>query len=157
MTSHQRYSVSNYRQLHCWFNRFFKCTSKNTSKLRVTGFCEGIPPISGGFPSQGSSSAVNVSIWWRHHGCQNANFQYRMLVSAQGMYTPSFMLFFSLQGFSGSRGKQTICLPGNAEFRSNKASAVPPDALNPCVNRPSAVTAFTIWYVGYWCFNSMHK
>ena len=37
------------------------------SKLRVTGLCEGNPPVTGGFPSQTASNAENVSIWW-HRG-----------------------------------------------------------------------------------------
>ena len=41
---------------------------KKTSKLRITGICEGNPPVTGGFPSQRASNAENVSIWWRHHG-----------------------------------------------------------------------------------------
>ena len=34
-----------------------------TSKLRVTGLCEGNPPVTGGFPSQKASSTEKVSIW----------------------------------------------------------------------------------------------
>ena len=30
-------------------------------------FCEGNPPMTGGFPSQRASKAEDVSIWWRHH------------------------------------------------------------------------------------------
>ena len=41
--------------------------SKKTSKLRVTGLCEGNPPVTGEFPAQRVSNAKNVSIWWRHH------------------------------------------------------------------------------------------
>ena len=41
--------------------------SKNTSKLRVTGLCEGNSPVTGEFPAQRASNAENVSIWWRHH------------------------------------------------------------------------------------------
>ena len=40
---------------------------KKTPKLRVTGLCEGNPPVTDGFPSQRASNAENVSIWWRHH------------------------------------------------------------------------------------------
>ena len=40
---------------------------KKTSKLRITGICEGNPAVTGGFPSQRSNNAENVSIWWRHH------------------------------------------------------------------------------------------
>ena len=40
--------------------------SKKTSKLRVTGLCKGISPVTGEFPAQRASNAENVSIWWRH-------------------------------------------------------------------------------------------
>ena len=42
--------------------------SKKTSKLRVTGLCEGNSPVTGEFPAQRASNAENVSVWWRHHG-----------------------------------------------------------------------------------------
>ena len=41
--------------------------SKKTSKLRVTGLCEGNSPGTGEFPAQMASNAENVSTWWRHH------------------------------------------------------------------------------------------
>ena len=41
--------------------------SKKTSKLRVTGLCEGNSPVTGEFPAQKDSNAENVFIWWRHH------------------------------------------------------------------------------------------
>ena len=41
--------------------------SKKTSKLRVTGLCEGNSPVTGEFPAQRASNAENISIWWRHH------------------------------------------------------------------------------------------
>ena len=37
-----------------------------TSKLRVTGLCQGNSPVTGGFPSQKASNSGSVSIWWRH-------------------------------------------------------------------------------------------
>ena len=36
----ERDCVSNHRRLDCLLNRLFRCRSKKTSKLRVTGFCE---------------------------------------------------------------------------------------------------------------------
>ena len=42
--------------------------SKKIPKLRVTGLCEGNSPLTGEFPSQRTSNAKTVSIWWRHHG-----------------------------------------------------------------------------------------
>ena len=41
--------------------------SKKTSKLRVTGLCEGNSPVTGEFPTQRASNVGNVYIWWRHH------------------------------------------------------------------------------------------
>ena len=41
--------------------------SKKTSKLRVTGLCEGNSPVTGEFSAQRASNVENVSIWWRHH------------------------------------------------------------------------------------------
>ena len=38
----ERYSVSNHRHLNGLLNRLFRRRSKETSKLRVTGLCEGI-------------------------------------------------------------------------------------------------------------------
>ena len=55
----ERDGVSNHRRLLCWLNRLFWLRSKKTSKVRVTGLCEGKPPV--------TSNAENVSIWWRHH------------------------------------------------------------------------------------------
>ena len=45
----------------------FRRRSKKTSMLRVTGFCERDPSVTGGFPSQRANNAENVSIWWRLH------------------------------------------------------------------------------------------
>ena len=64
----KRNGVSNQRRLGCLLNRLFRSRLKKTSKLRVTGLCEGNPPVTGWFPSQRASNAENVSIWWRHHG-----------------------------------------------------------------------------------------
>ena len=41
--------------------------SKKTSKLRVTGLCEGNSPVTSEFPAQRASNTENVSIWWCHH------------------------------------------------------------------------------------------
>ena len=58
----ERNSVSNHRRLDCLLNRLFRCRSKKTSKLRVTGLCEGNSPVTGGFPTQRASDAKTVSI-----------------------------------------------------------------------------------------------
>ena len=57
--------VSNQRP--CLLNRLFKVQIKKTSKLRVTGLCEGNPAVTGDFPAQGANNAQNISIWWRHY------------------------------------------------------------------------------------------
>ena len=44
---------------------------KKTSKLRVTGLCEGNSLVTSEFPAQRASNAENVSIWWRFHVAQN--------------------------------------------------------------------------------------
>ena len=59
--------VSNHKHHDCTLNRLFGRISKKTSKLRVTGLCAGNPPVTGEFPTQRTSNAENVSIWWRHH------------------------------------------------------------------------------------------
>ena len=59
--------ASNHRRLDYLLNRLFRRRSKKISKLRVTGLCEGNPPVTGGFPSQRASNAENVSIWGPHH------------------------------------------------------------------------------------------
>ena len=61
-------SVSNHQPQDCILNRLFRCRSKKTSKLRVTGLCAGNSPGTDEFPAQMASYAENVSIWWRHHG-----------------------------------------------------------------------------------------
>ena len=62
-----RDGVSNQRRLDCLLNRLFRRRSKKTSKFCVTGLYEGNPLVSGGFPSQRTSNAKNVSNRWRHH------------------------------------------------------------------------------------------
>ena len=51
----------------CLLNCWFRCSSKKTSKLRVSGLCAGNSPVTGEFPAQWASNPENVSIWWRHH------------------------------------------------------------------------------------------
>ena len=65
----ERDGVSNHRRRDRLINRLFRRRSKTTSKLRVTGLCEGNSPVTGEFPAQRASNAEIVSIWWRHHVC----------------------------------------------------------------------------------------
>ena len=48
----ERDGVLNHRRLYCLFNRLFRRRSKKTSKLRVTGLCEGNSPMIGEFPAK---------------------------------------------------------------------------------------------------------
>ena len=52
--------VSNHQRLGCLFNRLFRRRSKKTSKLRITGLCEGNSPVTGVFPTQRASNVENV-------------------------------------------------------------------------------------------------
>ena len=45
---------------------YSRCISKKTSKLRITGLCEGNSPVAGDFHAHKASNAENVAIWWRH-------------------------------------------------------------------------------------------
>ena len=58
--------VSNHRRPDCLLNRLLRCRSTKTPKLRVTGLCEGNPPMTDAFLSQRSGNAKNVSVWKRH-------------------------------------------------------------------------------------------
>ena len=63
--------VSNHQPNDCLLNRLFRRWSKKTSKLRITGLCEGNSPVTGEFPPQRASNAEKVSVWWRNHGTIN--------------------------------------------------------------------------------------
>ena len=63
----ERDGVSNDRRLDCLLRRLFRRILKQTSKLRVTGLCEGNSPVTGEFPTQRATNAEIFSIWWRHH------------------------------------------------------------------------------------------
>ena len=48
----ERDGVSNRRRLDGLLNRLFRCESKKTSNLRLTGLCEGTLPVTSKFPSR---------------------------------------------------------------------------------------------------------
>ena len=66
-----RDSVSIHQPHDCFLNHLFRHRSKKTSKLHVTGLCAGNLPEADEFPTQMTSNAENVSIWWRHHELMN--------------------------------------------------------------------------------------
>ena len=45
----------------------------NTSKLCVTGLCEGNSLVTCEFPTQRGSDVENISIWWRHHALKQSS------------------------------------------------------------------------------------
>ena len=59
--------ASNHQPHDCLLNSLFRCRSKKTSKLCVTGLCAGNSPVTSEFPTQRVSNVENVSIWWCHH------------------------------------------------------------------------------------------
>ena len=64
----ERDGLSNHQPHDCFYSTVYsRRRSKKTSKLCVTGLCEGNSPVTGEFPTQRTSNAENVSIWWRHH------------------------------------------------------------------------------------------
>ena len=60
----ERDGVSHHWRIYRLLKILFMHRSKKTPKLRVTGLCEGNPPVSGGFPSLRDSNLEDVSIWW---------------------------------------------------------------------------------------------
>ena len=46
----EHYGVIKHQPHDCLLNRLFKAQIKETSKLRVTGLCEGISTVTGEFP-----------------------------------------------------------------------------------------------------------
>ena len=60
-------AVASHRRLDCLLSSLCGRKSKKTSKLYVTGLCEGNLLVTREFPAQRASVAENVSVWWRHH------------------------------------------------------------------------------------------
>ena len=104
-----RYSASNHQPRDCLLNRLFRHKPEKTSRLRVTGLCEGNSPVTSEFPAQRASNAENVSIWWRHHGgCVVGD----MICSRHSQFwttNPHLLhLLFQLTGLSPFACKHTI-------------------------------------------------
>ena len=74
--------ISNHQPHDCLLNRSFRRRSKKTSKLCVTGLCEGNSPV---IPAQRASNAKKVSISWRHH-------ERKMLESGREVTTRRFLV-----------------------------------------------------------------
>ena len=56
--------VSNNQTHDFLLNRLFRCRSKKTWKLRVTGLCEGNSPVAGEFPAQMASNVEKFPFHW---------------------------------------------------------------------------------------------
>ena len=58
---------SNHQPHDYLLSRLLRHRWKKTSKLRVTGLCQGNSLVTGEFCAQRASNAEKVFIWWRHH------------------------------------------------------------------------------------------
>ena len=65
--------ISNHQPHNCLLNPLFRCRSKETSDLRITGPWAGNSVATSEFPAQRASKAENVSIWWCHHDPEHVN------------------------------------------------------------------------------------
>ena len=61
-----RDGISIHQPHYCLFNPLFNHRWMKTSKLRVTGLCDGNSWGTGEFPAQRANNTENVSIWWHH-------------------------------------------------------------------------------------------
>ena len=62
MTSLERHSISNHRQIQSVVKSLFKLSSKKTSKVRIIGLCEGNPPVTGGKWFQAMTSSCRLCL-----------------------------------------------------------------------------------------------
>ena len=88
----ERDGISNHQLLDCLLNCLFRCMSKKTPKLHITGLCEGNSPVTGEFPAQRSSYAENVSIWWHHHAVTTLE-SWQLLVFSETLLVWSLLVF----------------------------------------------------------------
>ena len=65
----ERDGVSNRQPYDFFTQAFIQAQIKKTSKLRVTGLCDGNSPVTSEFSAQRARNAENVFIWWRHNVC----------------------------------------------------------------------------------------
>ena len=109
--------ISNHQPHHCLLNRLFRPRSKKTSKLSVTGLCEGNSPGTGEFPASMASNAENVSIWWHHHLLQRWH-----LHTAK---VPGNSIVICNYHVSDSETKPSVCPSNSHTFLENWTSFVP--------------------------------
>ena len=96
----EHYGVSNHQRLDFLLKRLLRCRSMETSKLRVTGFCEGNSPVTGEFPAQRASNAENVSIWWHYHAILFHNDIFPQRWAARTPYISSWVITINCRLYS---------------------------------------------------------
>ena len=91
--------ISNHHHLYCLLNCWFRCRSKKTSKLRVTGLCVGNSPVTGEFPTQKASNAENVA---REVILKNMENEWHAAIKSYNIITKTGWLFgiFVFQGLA---------------------------------------------------------
>ena len=115
--------VSNHQRLHCLLKSLFRCRSKETSELRVTGLCGGNSPEIGEFPAQRASNAENVSIWKRHHDPRQQTPQ-EQSVAKPTLQTAKFYENAKIL-FEGNAFAHSICRSSTALLGDPRGSGMP--------------------------------
>ena len=67
----ERGGISDHQPRDCLLDRLFRCRSKKTSKVHVTGLCTGSSEVTGEFPHQGAVTRKmfpfdDVIMFWTH-------------------------------------------------------------------------------------------
>ena len=101
----EREGVSNHQRLDCLLSRLLRRSSKKTSKLRVTGLCEGNSPGTDQFDAQRTSNGENVSIWWRHRE------------SASSWWRHQMETFFALLALCAGNSPVPVISPHKGQWR----------------------------------------
>ena len=141
--------VSNQQPHDCLLNCLFRRRSKKTSKLRVTGLCEGNSPVTSEFPAQRTSYAESVSIWWRHHILEHSSLGHRGDIARGRM--PRYLTFeksvlIRVMAWCRQATYHYLCLRGSRSMSPNGSSGAN-DLINVCVrSRRSLNTCFYSLY-----------
>ena len=84
------------------------CRLKNTSKLRVTGLCDGNSAMTSWFPAQRAIHAENVSIWWRHDNLVGFSRMHSAIRPAHSEVHPVSQVSYR---YSKSKGSVGLLMP----------------------------------------------
>ena len=85
---------------------------------RPLAFCEGNSPVTGGFPSQRTSNAENVSIWWRLHDADSLG---AVCPGPTGTVSTSSVIWARIRSTSFDRFSSNLALSRNKDH-SNRAN-----------------------------------